>query len=59
MGAGQISLPYEGIVRQRVHKLLACFEIISTAYTLDPGDYFLWAKELPEYLYQQEAVFLS
>jgi hypothetical protein len=52
MGAGQISLPYEGIVKQRVHKLLACFEIISTAYTLDPGDYFLRAKERPEYLYQ-------
>jgi hypothetical protein len=52
MGAGQISLPYEGIVRQRVRKLLSRFEIISTVYTLEPGDYFLWAKVIPKYLYQ-------
>jgi hypothetical protein len=52
MGAGQISLPYEEIASQRVLKLLACFEIISTAHTIEPGDCFLCAKKLLKYLYQ-------
>ncbi len=52
MGAGQISLPYEGIVRQSVLKLLTCFETISTAYTIEHEDCLLWIKELTEYLYQ-------
>ena len=52
MGAGQISLSYEEIASQRVLKTLACFEIISTAHTIEPRDCFLCAKELAKCLYQ-------
>jgi hypothetical protein len=40
MGAGQISLSYEGIVRQRVRKLLTGYSIISTDHSNQIKEHF-------------------